>query len=486
MASNICTRGTHAVGRLILAAAMAALSACGGGGESGIESAGMAQLAAAAPASSAAQAQSAPSTSVAGPGLVGQQPRVVNTTTAGQQLVQAIGPLADGGYTVAWLSENASGVGAARNLYMRRYDASGAPASDEILVPFDLGIDGNPAIAVLADGSLVVAYTSKRPVESTLGFQLESSGIYTQRFDAAGAPVGGETTVYSLVRDLVFAREVDSAINPSIVTWPDGSYLVGWYLQHDRGVYGKFSDFRTQRYDATGSPVGTATLFTGRGDPTASFKLLAVDDGGYVESSTYSFMGLQYVIFEVLDSAGQSMGTIGSLYDANTGLPAAETVLLPLRNGEGFALWSRNQDGSYFQRLDSSGHPVGAPVPTSPLPVAATALADGGYVAFWQASGSTFVTAQRYDSSDIAVGAPFQIDVAGASPLVAALADAGFAFAWSAVSSPGNLDVFTQLFLEPEATGPVRQAKRRACLAQAKAQQLTGKGRRQFMTACMA
>lgn len=94
------------------------------------------------------------------PTLAAQAVSLVNTTTAGDQAFRSIGALNDGGYTVAWISDNTT-------LFIQRYDSAGNKVGGETAVP--LSVAGTPgaclpsacdpavairesSVAVLSDG----------------------------------------------------------------------------------------------------------------------------------------------------------------------------------------------------------------------------------------------------------------------------------------------------------------------------------------------
>lgn len=88
------------------------------------------------------------------------------------------------------------------------------------------------------------------------------------------------------------------------------------------------------------------------------------------------------------------------------------------------------------------------------------------------------MTAQHFDASDKLLGRALPVTTGGAAPQIVALADGGFALAWSGPGAAGDTDVFTQRF----AAAP--DARRRACLERAGG--LKGQQRKDFMHACLA
>ncbi len=111
----------------------------------------------------------------------------VNTTTAGDQTQPAIATLADGGFIVVWTSngEDGSGLG----VYAQRYSKTGAKSGAEFRVnTTTTQSQFQPSVAALADGGFVAAWTS-------MGQDGSGLGIYAQRFNTYGAKVGGEFRV---------------------------------------------------------------------------------------------------------------------------------------------------------------------------------------------------------------------------------------------------------------------------------------------------
>jgi Ca2+-binding RTX toxin-like protein len=109
---------------------------------------------------------------------VGPETRI-NTTTADSQFNPAITALADGGYVVMWEGVDDSGYG----VYAQRYGANGSAVGAETRINTTTANgQGTPAVTALPDGGYVVAWMSDNQDGS--GY-----GVYTQRFDASGGTV---------------------------------------------------------------------------------------------------------------------------------------------------------------------------------------------------------------------------------------------------------------------------------------------------------
>ena len=173
---------------------------------------------------------------------------LINQFTPYNQRTPAVAALANGGFVVAWVSEqeqttfnlggmdNINGTSPAVigsgsvDIYARLYDSAGVAQGNEFLVDTNaINPCANPSVAASADGSFMVAWSGRDMVNVTNGWD-----IYTRTFSSAG--VGGATTlVNSYLPGNQYAPHL-SAIG--------GDYLVVWTsLGQDgsrEGVYGQF------------------------------------------------------------------------------------------------------------------------------------------------------------------------------------------------------------------------------------------------------
>jgi hypothetical protein len=94
----------------------------------------------------------------------------------------------DGGdFVIAWASYTQDGSG--DGIYAQRFNAAGAPLGEEFRVnTATLEAQVMPSAAMDAEGNFVIAWASYLQDESDYG-------IYAQRYSAAGLPQGNETRV---------------------------------------------------------------------------------------------------------------------------------------------------------------------------------------------------------------------------------------------------------------------------------------------------
>ena len=159
----------------------------------------------------------------------------INTYTDNRQTYNSVTSLDDGGFVVTWgsLGQDGSGWG----IYGQRYDATGNTVGGEFQISTYTDNDQrHPSITSLADGGFVVTWSSKDQDGS-------GWGIYGQRYDVNGNPVGGEFRVNTYTDN--------DQLKPSVTSLNDGGFVVTWGSEQDGSGYGVYG----QRYDVDGNPV---------------------------------------------------------------------------------------------------------------------------------------------------------------------------------------------------------------------------------------
>jgi VCBS repeat-containing protein len=149
----------------------------------------------------------------------GEETRV-NVTTEGHQGQPNVVGLTDGGWLVTWSAFNA--VEGDYDVVQRRFDSQGEPVGGEVTVNAFTSSDQMSAdVTVLTDGGWVVTWTSHVQDDGN------SFGIYQQRFDVAGVKVGPETQVHTTV--------AGNQLDPTVTALGDGGWLVSWASQGTGG-----------------------------------------------------------------------------------------------------------------------------------------------------------------------------------------------------------------------------------------------------------
>src|SRR5262249_22584628 len=116
----------------------------------------------------------------------------VNTTTASDQFHSTVAVDGMGAFVITWTSQNQDGSG--YGVYGQRYDASGAPLGGEFLINTTTASDqAYSSVAMDGAGNFVVSWTSFD--QDAAG----TNGVYAQRFDASGVAQGTEFRLNSTV-----------------------------------------------------------------------------------------------------------------------------------------------------------------------------------------------------------------------------------------------------------------------------------------------
>lgn len=197
----------------------------------------------------------------------GDESRVNTESPWPQSDARPIG-LADGGFVVTWIGADTVTVpgGNTTGVFLQRFDSSGTPVGGAFLVnTTTAGAQAYNAAARLSGGGFVVTWMGMAQPGG------DGADVYAQLFAASGTPVGGEVRVNTtLVGDQTF---------PSVAALAGGGYVITWLSAGQDGG----TSIQAQRFDASGAPVGPQmqvnTTTAGRQwDPSVSGLL----DGGFV------------------------------------------------------------------------------------------------------------------------------------------------------------------------------------------------------------
>jgi Ca2+-binding RTX toxin-like protein len=247
----------------------------------------------------------------------------VNTTTAAEQTHAAIAGLADGGHVVTWTSAGQDGSGS--GIYMQRFDADGEPVGSETLVNTTTANDqGFSSVAALTGGGFVVTWTS-------VGQDGSFGGIYMQRFSGNGNPRGSET--------LVNTNTTGSQSDAKVIALSTGGFAVVW------SDFDGTTTVRMQLYDASGGPVGgEVTVATGSVDVDPIWPVVAEMDSGrlVVGWSNSNFGALEDdPYFQLVNADGTLQGGPTQM-NTTPGTHANQTQVVALEGGGFMAVWTES------------------------------------------------------------------------------------------------------------------------------------------------
>ncbi len=324
----------------------------------------------------------------------------VNTYTTGNQWWGSPAVDGSGHFVVTW---SGPGDGDDRGVFARRLSSSGVPLGPEFRVnSYTTDYQGFPAAAANRAGEFVVTWTGH-------GASSSQYGIFGQRFDAGGLPVGSDFQVSTgtccekwsrMAMDAagdfvvvwealsgqdgdgrgIFGRRYDAVTgfgptfvvnayttsfqqSPAIAMAADGSFVVAWHGVGAADSTGVFA----RRFDATGAPVGDDFLVNEvtTGDQIFPSVGSAPDESFVVawEDAAPASLG-DVVLGRRFDSGGAPIGGEFQVSGATTYQRFARVAVDPA--GAFMVTWSDYSvsDGSggsvRARHFDGAGTPVGS------------------------------------------------------------------------------------------------------------------------------
>jgi hypothetical protein len=213
----------------------------------------------------------------------------VNGYTPANQLYPSVTADADGDFTVAWESEGQDGSG--YGVYFQRYNAGGAPLGGPVrAADTTFGNQFGASVGMDDAGNLVVAWASE--------FQDGSGyGIFARRFDSAGNALGNEFQVNTVT--------ADDQTDPSVAVDPDGDFVIAW---QSYGPHGTQWEVAARRFNAAGVAQGAEFPVNTTTTGVQAFPSVATDDaGGFVIAWHSNAAGNYDVVGRAYDAAGTAL-----------------------------------------------------------------------------------------------------------------------------------------------------------------------------------
>ncbi|HEY9011357.1 MAG TPA: VCBS domain-containing protein [Devosia sp.] len=343
----------------------------------------------------------------------------LHQVTADMQNMPEVAALPDGGFVAVWQSYNQGGEW--EEIYLRRFDASGTPIRDELHVnTVTASYQRNAHVAVLEDGRIVVSWESYDQDGSAFG-------IFARVFSSDGTPA--TAAEFQVNTSTQYNQQT-----PSVTALADGGYIFAW-----SSTNGTAYDIYTQRFSASGQPVGGETLVSAGAEHQTDPTITALPNGGYLVVWTDGWSG------------ATATSTRFRMYDAQ-GNGGAEVVVnggdhpdVALLAGGGFVVVSEiyGADGSYdgiFVRVyDAQGVAQTISLQANSQSTGyqewptVIGLADGGFLVAWSGGPQNApqgIFAQRYDAAGNRIGGELQISTSGSNPQLSLLASGEVVVTW--------------------------------------------------------
>jgi Ca2+-binding RTX toxin-like protein len=145
---------------------------------------------------------------------------LVNSATLGFQYSPNITALASGGFVVTWYTTDPAQDGSSGAIKAQIFSATGAKVGAEFLVNSQ-GADNqsDPVVTALPGGGFMVAWTTANAAQDG-----SSLAVKAQAFDSSGAKAGGEILVNTLATGAQFLQDIATLADGSVVvTWTSES-----------------------------------------------------------------------------------------------------------------------------------------------------------------------------------------------------------------------------------------------------------------------
>jgi hypothetical protein len=373
----------------------------------------------------------------------------INTFTTQEQDAPRVAFDSAGRFVVVWQSDTEDGGG--YGVYAQRYDASGAPVGPEFRVnTYTSSSQSNASVAVnRATGDFVVVWSGQGQANGLSGV-----GIFAQRYAAAGPRLGDEFRVNTYT--------TGGQDRPNVVNGSDGGFLVVWAQNPqsipDRGIFG-------QRYDAAGAPAGGEFRLNGYTSHVLDSPIAVVDGNGNVvvvweDGTNARSYGRRF------DASGQPLGP-AFLVNLSTDIFEQLPSVAPGASGGFIVVWATNisdtfdpNGGIFGQRFDANEVPLGPVFHvnsfTTNIQSTARVASDsaGNFVVCWTGtdiagSSSVNVQGQLFRSTGEPIGSEFRANTttmfAQEVGSVAVTAAGDFVVTWGG-DAPGGFDVFGQRY----------------------------------------
>ncbi len=362
----------------------------------------------------------------------------VNSSAPNHQIEPAVAVDAAGNFVVVWSSNLQDG--STYGVFGQQFNSAGFPAGEFRVNSYTTSFQTAPAVAADGSGSFIVVWSSYAQDGS-------NSGVFGQRFDSAGFPVGSEFPVNSSTAN-------DQAA-PAVAKDGSGNFVVVWssYLQDGSnwGVFGK-------RFNSLGFPAGEFSVNSYTTGQQLAPAVAADGSGNFVvvwQSSLQDGSGFG-VFGQRFNSAGFPAGSEFRVNSYTTNSQRGAAVAAD-GSGNFVVVWqSYLQDGSDYgvfgQRYSSAGSPVGSEFQvnsytTGRLLFPAVAADDSGsFVVVWQSDGqdgsSWGLFGQRFNSAGLPVGSEFQVNsyttLEQQNPALALNGSGKFVVAWESNLQDGS------------------------------------------------
>ena len=303
-----------------------------------------------------------------------------NTYTAENQWQPAVATDADGDFVVVW--QSAGQDGSEWGIFGQRYDAAGAPQGGEFAVNTDTGLaQTDPDVAMDAAGNFIVVWRTP-----ALKGNNAAGSIRARRYAADGTALGDEFHINTPVGGV--------RLSPRVLMAQTGAFVVTWYGGNETDDYA--TGIWVRSFDAAGNPIGPETEVDRAEFPNSPREpAAAIDDNGNFAvawRAVHPGGHLWDVYVRRFSAAGEQMGDDILANQQTFDFQTVPDIAMDAA-GNFVVTWQSNHDNwvqdVHARRFSAAGAPLGDEfiVPThndGPQGDPAVAMAhDGAFVISW-------------------------------------------------------------------------------------------------------
>ncbi|MBW2496443.1 MAG: DUF4347 domain-containing protein, partial [Deltaproteobacteria bacterium] len=262
------------------------------------------------------------------------EPVDVNTETSMAQTTSQVARDLAGNTIVVWASDSQDSDGF--GIYGQRYDTSGNPVGSEFQInTTETGDQSDPVIAMDANGDFVVVWQSADQ-------DGDSWGIYGQRYDASGTALGSEF--------LINTATSNEQTSPDIAMDDAGNFVVVWQsLDQDGQDWGVFA----QRFDQSGVAQGGEFQVNSTTGQEQSSPAVAMDADGDFAMTSQGKPGNFDIYLQQYDSDGTPVGGETQVNTFAGGDQTAPDIAMD-GDGDHFVVWEGKTGGTVTNEVQGS------------------------------------------------------------------------------------------------------------------------------------
>ncbi|MBU1626635.1 hypothetical protein KKB18_04630, partial [bacterium] len=306
-----------------------------------------------------------------------------------------------------------------------------------------------PRTAIDGKGNFVISWLS-------MGQDGDLSGIFAQRYNYKGVPIGNEFRVNTVTKDNQYIHSIGMDY--------DGNFVVTWDSNNqnpDNEHYGIFS----KRFDNQGNPLTNDVLVNTITSSEQHQPSIAMNkSGNYVIVWNNQANGKSGLSAQIFDKNGNPTGNEISV---SNNVTKSHNPSVAIDNSRNFVVtWTgsdNNSNGIFAKRFDKDGYLIGNEIHVNNNENDSQILSSiamngvGNFIIAWQSKDQDMsdygIYARRYNNVGNPIGSEFRVNIftngAQERPSVDIDENGNFIIAWQSMYNDGsNCGIFAQKYDE--------------------------------------